>query len=184
MGYLRGWDCSWIGRVGKEEDERLFFGGYYRIKVVNPRLIETNENMKKFVSAIFYFDLLLTAAYLRDIKKNKNDFFIIEALMNQRLKKQTNVTLPSFICDCFQAFTQNKKQIILNLYLLNKYGDKRINNFLFHSLDQRRSDKESKRKDVDKNNLICLELLSLFLNCKTLIIQSTTSDGSDSFLFS
>merc|ERR1712228_765567 len=44
--YLRGWDCSWIGRFGKEEDERLFFGGFFRIKVVNLRLIETNENMK------------------------------------------------------------------------------------------------------------------------------------------
>merc|ERR1712228_803429 len=180
--YLRGWDCSWIGRFGKEEDERLFFGGFYRIKVVNLRLIETNENMKQFVSAIFYFDLLLTAAWLNGIKSNKNDFFIIEALMNQSLKKQTNVILPPFICDCFQAFTQNKKQIILNLDYLNEYGDKRINDLLFHSLDRRQYDKVIKRKDDEKNNLIRLELLSLFPNIKTLIIQST--DGEHSFSFS
>merc|ERR1712228_165063 len=100
-------------------------------------LIETNENMKQFVSAIFYLDALLTGAYLGGIKTNKNDFFIIEALMNHSLKKQTNVTLPSFICDCFQAFTQNKKQIIFDLHYLNRDGDKRINNLLFHSLDKR-----------------------------------------------
>merc|ERR1712228_140144 len=180
--YLRGWDCSWIGRFGKEEDERLFFGGFYRIKVVNLRLIETNENMKQFVSAIFYFDLLLTGAFLVNIKANKNDFFIIEALMNERLKKQTNVTLPPFICDCFEAFTQNKKQIIIDLNSLNEFGDKRINNLLFYALDQRKSHLEIKREDVDQTNLICSELLSLFPNIKTLIIQSTDiSSGFDSF---
>merc|ERR1712228_1051727 len=101
-------------------------------------------------------DALLTAAYLNGVKTNKNDFFIIEALMNQSLKKQTNVTLPSFICDCFQAFTQNKKQIIFDLYYLNNYGDKRINNLLFHSLDKRdvRYNKEIKREDDDQNNLV------------------------------
>merc|ERR1712228_699618 len=164
--FLRGWDCSWIGRFGKEEDERLFFGGYFRIKVVNLRLIETNENMKQFVAAIFYFDLLLTGAALWNIKTNKNDFFIIEALMNQSLKKQTNVTLPSFICECFQAFTQNKKQIIFNLDSLNRFGDKRINDLLFHSLDQRKQRKEIKRNDDDHNIFFRLELLSLFPNIK------------------
>merc|ERR1712228_821348 len=182
--FLRGWDCSWIGRFGKEEDERLFFGGFFRIKVVNLRLLETNENMKQFVSAIFYFDLLLTGAALWNIKTNKNDFFIIEALMNQSLKKQTNVTLPSFICDCFQAFTQNKKQIILNLYYLNEYCDERINDLLFYSLDKRSYNEEIKREDVDQDNLIRLDMLSLFPNIKTLIIQSTDYDGEHSFSFS
>merc|ERR1712228_582533 len=182
--FLRGWDCSWIGRFGKEEDERLFFGGFLRIKVVNLRLIETNENMKQFVSAIFYFDLLLTAASLEDVKKHKNDFFIIEALMNHSLKKETNVTLPPFICDCFQAFTQNKKEMIFRFNYLHEFGDKRIKNLLFHSLDQRRFDKEFKRNDVDQNNLIRLEMLSLFPNIKTLIIHSTNWNGSDSFSFS
>ena len=169
--YLRGWDCSWIGRFGKEEDERLFFGGYYRIKVVNLRLIETNENMKQFVAAIFCFDLLLTGSY--SSKENKNDFVIIEALMNQSLKKQTNVTLPSFICDCFQAFTQNKKQIIFNLGFWDKYGDTKINDLLFHSLDKSGYNEDIKRNDEDQSNLVRSELFSLFPNVKTLIIQST-----------
>ena len=43
---------------------------------------------------------------------------------------------------------------------------------------------ERKRDDDDKNNLVRLELLSLFPNCKTLSIQSARSDGSDSFSFS
>merc|ERR1712228_1135962 len=115
---------------------------------------------------------------------NKNDFFIIEALMNQSLKKQTNVTLPSFICDCFQAFTQNKKQIIFDFDTLNKYGDKRINDLLFHSLDKRECDQEIKRKHDDQSNLIRSTLLSLFPNVKNLIIQSTKWNGDYSFSFS
>merc|ERR1712228_465934 len=100
------------------------------------------------------------------------------------LKKQTNVILPSFICDCFQAFTQNKKQIIIDLYQLYNNGDKRINDLLFHSLDKRDYDKESKRNDDDENNLVRFEMLSLFPNIKTLTIQSTNDIGYYSFSFS
>merc|ERR1712228_591798 len=97
-------------------------------------------------------------------------------------KKQTKVTLPSFICDCFQAFTQNKKQITIDLYYLNEFADKRINKLLFYSLDKRDADKEIKREDVDQSNLARLELFSLFPNIKNLIIQST--NGYESFSFS
>merc|ERR1712187_616578 len=64
--YLRGIHCSWLSKF-MEEDEVLFFGGFYPIKVMNLRLIQTKQNFKKLVSAIFYFDLLLNGAWLKNI---------------------------------------------------------------------------------------------------------------------
>merc|ERR1712228_196955 len=134
-----------------------------------------------FVGAILYFDLLLTGADLYKIKKTKRDCFIIENLINFKLKKQTNVLLPPFIIDCFSAFTQNKKQMIFNLGFLKKYVDKRMNGLIFHSLNERIYGKESKRKVADFRNSIRSEIFSVFPNVKTLIIQSTSNYVSYSF---
>merc|ERR1712228_271277 len=178
--YLRGWNCSWISQF-KEEDELLFFGGYYFIKVHNLRLIKTKENFKKFVSAIWFFDLMLTGAYLNGVKQNKINRFYVENLMNLCLKKETKASFPPFIIECFDAFIQNKKQIIFDLCWLYDYGDERMNNLLFHSLEHREYDEEIKRKDDDKNNLMKSEIFSLFKNTQILIIQSTYLRKSFSF---
>merc|ERR1712228_508373 len=179
--FLRGWNCSWISQF-KEEDERLFFGGYYFIKVHNLRLIKTRENYKEFVSAIWFFDLLLTGAFLREVKQNKINRFYVENLMNLCLKKETKATFPPFIIECFDAFIRNKQQTIFDLYYLSEYGDERMNNLLFHSLQQRDYNEEIQRNDDDQNNMIKSEIFSVFHNIETLIIQSTF--GSNSYSFS
>merc|ERR1712228_1167457 len=166
------------------EDERLFFGGYYFIKVHNLRLIKTKENYKEFVSAIWYFDLMLNGAYLRGIKQNKVNRFYVSNLMNLCLKKETKALFPPFIIECFDAFIQNKKQIIFNLYYLYDDGDKRMNNLLFHSLEQRWYNKEIERRVNDLSNMMKSEIFSLFKNAETLIVQSTSHRGSYSYSFS
>merc|ERR1740123_1007659 len=80
--------------------------------------------------------------------------------------------------NCFRTFTQNKQQII---FYSHENGDKRINDFLFHPLDKRDSDKEIMREDDDFSNLIRPEIFSMFPNVKTLIIQSTYYNDSYSF---
>ena len=168
--YLRGWDCSWISNF-KEEDEVLFFGGFFPIKVVNLRLIKTKENFQQFVGAFWYFDSLLTGSDLYGLQRNKKHLYIIENLINHSLKKQTKASFPPFIMDCFQAFIQNKKQIILNLFQFDQYVDSEICEFLFHSLNV---DKEIKRKDDDYRNLIRNEIFFLFPKAKILLIKSAS----------
>merc|ERR1712176_1433087 len=115
--YLRSFACSHISRF-KEEDEYLFFGGFWRIKVVSVRLIKTKKNMQKFVSAIFEFDKALNGGYF-DKKKTKNGYLIIDNLIKTKLQKQTkNMILPQYILDCFIHFVQinNKLFWICILY--------------------------------------------------------------------
>ena len=176
---LRCFDCSYISRF-KEEDERLFFGGFYRIKVINVRLIKTKENMQQFVVAMCEFDKALTGNYFA--KNIKNGFLIIRSLINLCLEKETNkVTLPSFIIECFRAFVKNKKEICLDLVSLNYYGDKDINELLFHSLDERYYKNEIKRSDDDLSNVFRSDIFSLFSNAKTMIIESMNGPYSFSF---
>merc|ERR1712048_425006 len=129
-------------------------GGFYPIKVMNLRLIKTKQNFRKFVAAIFYFDLLLNGANLFNIKVKKNFHFIISNLLNN------NLDLPPFILNCFEPFKQTKKQIALNMYYLHQYVArshvaKEILSLLFHSMDMRNTSevKETKRAKIDLSNL-------------------------------
>ena len=79
---------------------------------------------------------------------------------------------PPFIVDCFHAFAENKKQIVLNVYVLS-FGNAKINNLLIHSLECRENNEESKRVVDDLNNVVRAELFALFPNVRKLIIQST-----------
>jgi len=165
---LRCFNCSYLSCF-PEEDERLFFGGFYRIKVVTLRMIATKENMNKFVSAICEFDKALNGDCAS--KKVKKVFFVIDTLINILLKKETKkVIFPPFIVDCFQAFAENKKQIVFNMFDLFNYGNAKINKLLFHSVE---NNKEIKRDVDDLSNVICAELFALFPNVRKLIIQST-----------
>merc|ERR1712228_809790 len=151
----------------------------------NLRLIKTKENYKEFVSAIWFFDLMLTGADLNEVIQNKINRFYVANLMNLCLKKETKASFPPFIIECFDAFIRNKKQIIFNLIDLCRDGDKRMNHLLFLSLEQRCYDEEIQRKDDDKNNMMKSEIFSLFQNVQTLIIQSTNNYGGyDSYSFS
>jgi len=51
--YLRCFNCEIISRF-PEESERLFFGGFRRIKLVCVRLLATNKTMKQFVDCCVF----------------------------------------------------------------------------------------------------------------------------------
>merc|ERR1711933_215101 len=108
----------------------------------------------------------------------KNYHFILKNLLNN------NLILPLFIRECFDAFCQNKQQIVFDMHSINRdNSDKKILNLLFHSLDKRDTAKvkESKRSPDDFSNLLRGDLLALFPNVKTLIIRSTRGESSFSF---
>merc|ERR1712244_125677 len=71
------------------------------------------------------------------------------------------------------CFSQNKKQIILDLDQFNRNGDKKITNLIMNSLDGvdlYKGEKEKKRADGDLSNLFCKEIFLTFKNVKSVII--------------
>lgn len=78
-----------------------------------------------------------------------------------------------------KAFKENKKEIILDLRFLNTSRvNKKIRNLLFYPLERRRAKEESKRESTDFTNLFRSDLLKMFENAQSMIIQSATGSYS------
>merc|ERR1712129_465395 len=78
--YLRCFNCCFLSAF-PEEDECLFFGGFYRIKLVCLRLLATHQNFEQFARCCTYLDGLVTGAAMHNFKLKKNDRFVIDNLL-------------------------------------------------------------------------------------------------------
>eukprot|EP01084_Bolivina_argentea_P011998 22480_1 len=115
---LCGFNLSWISNF-PEEDERLFFGGYYFIKLTSIRLGSTKQNFGAAMHIMYYLDVILTGGELLDdngkqMTVEKQDIQLLKDLFTTVLGN-TKPTVDHYIFTTFQSFTQNKQQIVLNL---------------------------------------------------------------------
>merc|ERR1712190_47633 len=99
-------------------------------------------------------------------KLNKNDRFVIGNLLKYALTKQSLIEFDEYILESFNAFRQNKKEIVVFQSHLKK-GVEEIRNVLFYPMDS----KQTKKGQHDEFlNLFRTELLSLYPNAQSLII--------------
>eukprot|EP01084_Bolivina_argentea_P013605 25540_1 len=119
---LRSFDCSWISCF-KEEDEQLFIGGEWRIRVESVLLVKGWKNYKKLFKVLFYFDAMMSAPKSMAIKTRKqyylkyngksNNFSMISSLIEYELYGNGNSNIPDqfdeYILNTFHIFCQNKK---------------------------------------------------------------------------
>eukprot|EP01084_Bolivina_argentea_P307721 531916_1 len=83
--YLRGFNVSWISRYA-EEDERLFFGGFYYMQIQSIRLRSTEQNFEEIIFSIYYLDVCITGGDMSEMKNvSTNDILIIKTLFNNIL---------------------------------------------------------------------------------------------------
>ena len=116
-------------------------------------------------------------------KVSDGDVIIISNLLNNILGKPTTETFDEYIYSTFQCFCQHKKQIILDLYQLDIWADKKMTDLIMNPLDRRYYNEEKKRNHGDLSNIVRKEILGLFKNVKTIIII-TTADGWYSYSLS
>merc|ERR1739838_1224581 len=88
--YLRCFDCCYLSAFA-EEDECLFFGGYYRIKIICLRLLATNQNFAQFVRCCHYLDAMVTGTNMNLFNLKKNDRYLIDNLVKHALNKQSSI---------------------------------------------------------------------------------------------
>eukprot|EP01084_Bolivina_argentea_P063326 115665_1 len=171
--YLKGFDVSWISRY-KEEEERLFIGGFYYMKIESVRVRATNDNYEKIIRSLCYLDIIITGGNEYMVKRSKigkNGVLVIENLFNHALNKETSITLDRYIYDSFASFTHNKTQIVLDFHGL-KHANKEIRDLIVHEF---KSTKTAKKK----SNLLRLEMLLIFKNVNTIIITANASHDVD-----
>eukprot|EP01083_Nonionella_stella_P189925 703451_1 len=163
---LRAFDCSWISRY-PGEDERLFFGGFYRIKLDTVRIRKTTQNFHESVAAMYYLDAILTGSYGIDkLPKNKTNKIYLSALLN-RSKKDARID--PYIYDTFEGYIKHKKQIILDLHRLsNDKVDKDILDLILYPLGKGKGE----RDDEDTTNLLREETVQIFKYTEKIFISS------------
>eukprot|EP01083_Nonionella_stella_P283729 965660_1 len=153
--HLHVFNASLISRF-KEEDERLFFGGAWPIQIQSIRIRSTTQNFETFVHSLWYLDIFLTGGTMNWLEKvTEGEVFILECLMNGLVNtKETKKQFDEYIHSTFAAFTQSKKQIVLNLNQLN-YANKKVTDLFMNALDKRdvRKEEEMKRECDDLRNL-------------------------------
>ena len=129
--HLRGWDCSWISRF-KEEDERLFFGGFYRMQLENVRLVATQQNFTEYIQSIWYLDAMITGASLGGIAVSKRQVALLRHLVKYAVKgAPSKVKVDQYIYDTFTTFTKSKRELIFDLPAVEKGANEKIRNLFF-----------------------------------------------------
>ena len=113
-GYLPIFDCSWISRFNGEE-EKLFIGGLFRIRIESIIRIENYKNYAEYLRPLYYFDCMLSGSEMPvAVKITTKDIEIIKKLI------YGSDDIEEYIKDSFTAFCQQKTKIIINLlYITN-----------------------------------------------------------------
>eukprot|EP01083_Nonionella_stella_P197028 724654_1 len=144
--YLHAFNASWVSRF-KEEDERLFFGGVWPIQIQSIRIRSTKQNFGTIIRCLQYLDTMVTGGNMVGMKKvTKDDVFIIDCLINGILNQDGHVTekrFDDYVHSTFDAFRSGKKQIVLNLFQLNRSNvNKKVTDLFMNTLDRRDVRKE------------------------------------------
>eukprot|EP01084_Bolivina_argentea_P111382 198749_1 len=111
---LHGFNCSWISNFNGE-DEYLFFGGDYRIKIETIRQTKTSENFHPFFEALFLFDCMVTATAFGEtttiINDHNNIWKILNNLMAHQLKSVNfRNRYPQYVNNTFESYLNQKKK--------------------------------------------------------------------------
>eukprot|EP01083_Nonionella_stella_P266677 901801_1 len=118
---------------------------------------------------------------MRGMNVTEDDVFIIECLMNGLLStKERKKQFDDYIYSTFDAFNRSKKQIVLNLYWLNDYANKKVLDLFMNTLDKRdvRKEEEMQRECDDLRNLWKPQIFEIFNNVKSVVVVTTSGWAS------
>eukprot|EP01084_Bolivina_argentea_P320586 556259_1 len=171
--HLKGFPCYLYSRY-KGEDEYLFIGGHYRIKIESVRIIYGKQgkcqNFEEFFGAFNKLNNILNGGYVESKNINKKEKKIISSLLSGKVDK-----FDEYIKKTIKAFILNKTQIVLNYYVLSAWDmDVELREMIMYGMRRMETSIE------DKTNLFRKTLLKRFKNIQTVIIYTTDVWGGDS----
>lgn len=109
-------------------------GGYGRIRVQTVRLIKNKINFINFIKPLYYFDAMVTGAKLYNLPIDKKGCDAINHLFDYKLAKEPNKKMDAYICETFDGYCENKKDIFINFDCL-KYAKDFMRDLLLHSFE-------------------------------------------------
>ena len=141
------------------EDEQLFMGGFYRIKIQSIQDIDTNEetgeqsihDYETYLEPLGFLECMLSGI---DIGKQNKPEFTVEAyalcqLIDHKLKVAEN-PFPKYINDTFAAFVAHKTELILNPHYIHEYF-RELSGLIMEPMVQK--EKKRKKKRIEKRKI-------------------------------
>eukprot|EP01084_Bolivina_argentea_P170121 294799_1 len=174
--YLRSFNCSWISGF-KEEDEHLYCGGQYRIRLESVRIAQGWKNYHEFFAALFHLDVMLTSGYLYDGKKQSESVTketrMISLLIDHELtgNRDFGIEIDDYILETFHVYCTAKRTIFFGIRDILKDWKELPNLFLNlvgeHYYSE--SDSEEKYDENKANKMIGIKdkVFKLFKNLET-----------------
>ena len=177
---------------------RLFFGGFWYIKLESIYIAKTNQNFNLVVNALSYFDAIISGTDLNFGFDgiDQRHFVVLRNLMNWQLNDsntnnmngcQQMISFDPYITSIFKSFIQSKKDVVIDYNMLDQHDD--VNNNIVELIMHRFSKNNNyklQRNEGEKINLFRPELVELFANIKsmTLITNRYYGDGHRSLSMS
>eukprot|EP01084_Bolivina_argentea_P266402 451844_1 len=159
--FISSFACSWISNYALE-DEYLFFGGRFRIRIESVRIINTHDNYGIFYKPLFYFDCMVNGNRLSEgMEKSivKNDYLVLDKLIKHQLRVNGfKNDFTEYINNTFAAYLNYKTDIVLNLCYITELCFMKLKEFVLNS-----------------NNIINSNVFKLFCNLKKIIIYTTNN---------
>ena len=187
-GALKFFDCSAVSAF-TEESERLFFGGDYRTRVESVMVMDGFKNYRKYFHIFYAFDLMLSGGKRRALKKEFTSNaaeclkWFIDGVVNG-VKGRDRIT-DQYVIDTFNAYTQNKKSVVINLDLMHRDYPKGLYEQVVHSVVRGEFNyKWSEPEDISMNMVRWNRLFALFPSLETLIVYGRSALGTRQYPFS
>eukprot|EP01083_Nonionella_stella_P289492 985092_1 len=190
--YLSGFPCGWLSDF-KEEDEVLFMGGHFRIKIESVRILRGKgdqcQNFEAFFGALSKFNSMFNGSFAHKSFISSNEKEIIISLINWILRNESLVDkMDQYVLDTFQSFCQHKAHIVLNCSDLGAFNDEELLDMIF-VYGMKRSDVnlDDNFKPVlkeGKANIFGKALFQIFKNIKNIDIYTTNYDGYGQYTLS
>eukprot|EP01084_Bolivina_argentea_P090679 163346_1 len=165
---LRYFNCSYISRYN--EEERLFIGGEYPLKIKTIRNKSTKENYEQIMLPLSLLDKMTNAEKMEtqfiSQKTLKHCVVVIHDLIQQETEEKKN-QYPEYINTCFKAFVKSRKVLKFNMLYMKQF----YSFFVYMFMDQ-----EYARyfvNDTD-NNLLAIDYISnVFKECTEIYSMKT-----------
>eukprot|EP01084_Bolivina_argentea_P096069 172714_1 len=174
---LRMCDCSWISRF-VEEDERLFIGGDYPIRIKSIRIIYIHQNFELFFGAMYMFNCMVNGIWTGhgEIKPTKTEKKIIKTLLDFKLGVIASTPFDKYIENTFTLFCNIQNHILISLHRL--HND-------FKSLKHLIVSETVRSNEENESQNLCKPLIfKLFENASHITIYATDSMWGFQYRFS
>ena len=174
-------DVSWLSRF-PEEDERVFNGGKYMIRVESVCIVDTNQNFEVIFHALFYFDAMISDGHFsRDFVIKSKDTTII----NKLLKDSSQ--FDPYIHSMFRSYIRNKIRININMKGLSRLTQKQSGVIIKGNVKAMSTDYAHNYLDFDEDdfydNLIKKAIFRYLPYARIITINTSTENNRSSYPF-